>query len=251
MGCTCTVLSLKRSPGICSNKNSCTLNRVHFDPIQLMPTTTYLRQFVDQADREFPEIGYSASVYTGRLGYSVGEFESVNSVADGMRDLAEAGTYLTGAEMWWLDFKDFLNSTHGIADWRDVFEHDDGEGRGQHRSFPRHLSDFLHHAEGGKSKHSFKFADELVCDEPAPEIKVLIGRERVKGGTDQPRPSVSVDEAREVGLRSGVLKGATRTGQGRREQGDRGRRAALQDVHRQHGEFARSVLDLLMVPDIN
>lgn len=146
--------------------------KVHFDPIKLMPKSSYLRRFADQADREFPTVGFSAEVYAGGIGYSLGAFESVNSVADGMRGLAEAGEYLTSAEMWWLDFKDFLNSTHGIVDWRDVFEHDDGEGRGQYRSFPHHLSDFLHHTEGGKSKHSFKFVDELLCDEPAPQITV-------------------------------------------------------------------------------
>ena len=146
--------------------------KVHFDPIKLMPKTSYLRQFADQFQREFPTVGFEAEVYAGSMGYSLGAFEGVNSVADGMMALAETGEYLAGAEMWWLDFKHFLNSTHGIADWRDIFDHADGEGRGQYRSFPHHLSDFLHHAEGGKSKHSLKFVDELHCDEPAPEIKV-------------------------------------------------------------------------------
>ena len=147
--------------------------RVHFDPINLMPKSSYLRRYADHLNVEFPLVGFEAEVYSGGLGYDLAAFEGVNSVADGMRALAEEGEYVTGAEMWWLDFKHFLNATHGIADWRDVFAHDDGEGRGQFRSFPHHLSDFLHHTEGGKSKHDIKFAEELVCNEPASEIKVV------------------------------------------------------------------------------
>ena len=70
--------------------------KVHFDPIKLMPKSSYLRRFADQMDQEFPTVGFSAEVYTGSMGYNLSTFESVNSVADGMMELAESGEYLTG-----------------------------------------------------------------------------------------------------------------------------------------------------------
>ena len=60
--------------------------------------------------------------------------------------------------------KRYMAEEKEVAEWRDAFESG---------NFPLYLSDFLFHKDGAQEREkSFKFDGELVCNEPAPPIKV-------------------------------------------------------------------------------
>ena len=66
---------------------------------------------------------------------------------------------------WWTPLRKYLQENVGYESWRDAFDH---EG-----DFRLHLSDFLFDPLGAQSRNNFRWSDdqELVCGEPAPEIK--------------------------------------------------------------------------------
>ena len=71
---------------------------------------------------------------------------------------------VTATSFWWTKLKRYMAEEKEVAEWRDAFE----SGH-----FPLYLSDFLFHKDGAQEREkSFKFDGELVCNEPAPPIKV-------------------------------------------------------------------------------
>ena len=71
------------------------------------------------------------------------------------------------ATFWWTPLRKYLQEKVGFEDWRDAFDDVD--------EFRLHLSDFLFHAEGAQSRKNFRWSgdQDLVCGQPAPDIKVL------------------------------------------------------------------------------
>ena len=71
---------------------------------------------------------------------------------------------VTATSFWWTKMKRYMAEEKEVAEWRDAFESG---------NFPLYLSDFLFHKDGAQEREkSFKFDGELVCNEPAPPIKV-------------------------------------------------------------------------------
>ena len=68
---------------------------------------------------------------------------------------------------WWTPLRKYLQETVGFEDWRDAFDNVD--------DFRLYLSDFLFHPDGAQSRKNFRWSgdQDLVCGEPAPNIKVL------------------------------------------------------------------------------
>ena len=68
---------------------------------------------------------------------------------------------------WWTPLRKYLQDKVGFEDWRDAFNDEE--------DFSLHLSDFLFSPEGAQSRKNFRWSgdQELVCGDPAPNIKVL------------------------------------------------------------------------------
>jgi hypothetical protein len=75
---------------------------------------------------------------------------------------------ISGVDFWFNDLKKFLREKKGILDWRKTFSSNYTDTS----AFRTFLSDFLFHKEGGESKQSFMFEEDLVCGEPAFKINV-------------------------------------------------------------------------------
>ena len=69
-------------------------------------------------------------------------------------------TLLQGVDTWWSHFKEYTLEEHNKT-WLSV---------ANEQEFPTILSDFLYSSHGAKYKSSFKFAEDLVCNQQAPEI---------------------------------------------------------------------------------
>ncbi len=52
--------------------------RVDYDPIHLVPKRSYLKQWIDKADEEFPNDGWGVSIYTEAIPYTVENFEKID-----------------------------------------------------------------------------------------------------------------------------------------------------------------------------
>ncbi len=168
--------------------------RQHFDPILLLPGESYLRQWIDVHDKHFPKVririrnlvkcqrallkycmtvsvlqdGWVADVYTGALDpqNDLIEIDHLTQKLEAIRESEEG--ILKGVDTWWSHFTDYLQEVKSIDDWRTMFP---SEGR-ENGSFPMMLSSFLFSRQGSKYKKNFIFKEPLVCNQPAPPIKV-------------------------------------------------------------------------------
>ena len=75
-------------------------------------------------------------------------------------------------DSWWSQFKSYLAEDKNVTDWRATVEEEEGQGMGSAGNFSLHLSGFLFSKAGSKYKKNFLFSGELLCNSPAPEIKV-------------------------------------------------------------------------------
>ena len=65
--------------------------------------------------------------------------------------------------------KQYLRKRKNVTDWQDSMNSG---------TFTTYLSDFLFHEDGARAKRNFKFKGDvdLICNEPAPPIRVTIIR---------------------------------------------------------------------------
>jgi hypothetical protein len=48
------------------------------DPVDFLPTDTYLTKFIHVIDEEHPEFGYLANIIINKITYTVEDFESID-----------------------------------------------------------------------------------------------------------------------------------------------------------------------------
>jgi Niemann-Pick C1 protein len=135
--------------------------RQEFDPILLLPPSSYLRQFADRYAVEFPSNGWAADVYTGRLNHT--NLAAMEAITAGLQGLVDNRTHLLSIDPWWGPLKRYAARKHNLTHWEDFANPVD---------FPAVLSDFLFSGEGAAYKANFKWevGRQLECREPAPPI---------------------------------------------------------------------------------
>ena len=133
-----------------------------FDPVLLLPSESYLREWINLQTEFYPENGWQAEVYSARLDQT--NLSKVEELLAGLETLKQEGNIIRGYDCWWTPFKTFvLRETAGTNQTGDVSQTIGDQ-------FPDLLSQFLHSAEGARYKSEFKFDGDLVCGQPAPEI---------------------------------------------------------------------------------
>ena len=70
------------------------LMRMKFDPVLLMPAESYLRKWITVHDRDFPNTGWPADIYTGPFDYT--QMASMEQLVNGLHELKEKGQYIHG-----------------------------------------------------------------------------------------------------------------------------------------------------------
>jgi len=129
-----------------------------FYPFLLMPSDSYLREWIRFHKEHYPDNGWDATLYSGHLGHQ--DLASVDQLVTQLEKLETEHQYLRGVDTWWSHFKEYTLEEHNKT-WLSV---------ANEQEFPTILSDFLYSSHGAKYKSSFKFAEDLVCNQQAPEI---------------------------------------------------------------------------------
>ena len=68
--------------------------RHEFDPVLLLPPASYLRQFVNQQRRNFPQDGWPGEVYTGPLENLEKDLKALDWLVTELETLAKEGDVL-------------------------------------------------------------------------------------------------------------------------------------------------------------
>ena len=131
--------------------------RQFFDFNLLIPSDSYLREWIRVFEAYYPQADRDAQVYSGHLDQS--DLFSIDKLVRGLEGLQEDGTYVVDVDCWWSNFKQFTAEKTNLTDWRDLGP-----------DFAQVLSDFLFSSYGGQYRDSFKFSSELECGQPAPNI---------------------------------------------------------------------------------
>ena len=123
----------------------------------LMPSDSYLREWIRVHEANYPLADRDAQIYSGPLDQS--DLSSIDSLVRGLEALQEDGTYVVDLDCWWTNFKLFTAEKTNLTHWSELGP-----------DFAQVLSDFLFSSYGGQYKASFKFSGELECGQPAPAI---------------------------------------------------------------------------------
>ena len=68
--------------------------RQQFDPILLMPSDSYLREWIRVYDADYPDNGWDAEVYSGHLSYS--DLPNIDKLVTQLEQLRDDKLYLRG-----------------------------------------------------------------------------------------------------------------------------------------------------------
>jgi predicted RND superfamily exporter protein len=132
-----------------------------FDPILLLPSESYLREWIRVQQDFYPDDGWVADVYSGEISYK--DLESIDTLVSELEYLQKDGRTLKGVDSWWTKLKEYADDKTDFTSWQQFSNEND---------FQMLLSDFLFSSYGSKYKPNFKFGNEkLICNEKAPPIK--------------------------------------------------------------------------------
>jgi len=136
-----------------------TLIKQKFDPELLLPTDSYLREWIETHDEMFPSNGWEAHVYTGPIDHT--NMVNMDKLVNRMEEMVANGKMIRRVHPWWRNLKNYARDTKRIQNFHDFLNPKD---------FNMIISDFLYSEAGAFLKKDFKFDGELVCGEPAPPI---------------------------------------------------------------------------------
>jgi len=131
-----------------------------FDPVLLLPSESYLREWIRVQQEFYPQNGWGAEVYSGELSFK--DLSSIEDLVTGLENLQDNGKTLRDVDSWWSKIKEYANDKTNFTSWQQFANEKD---------FPVILSDFLFSSYGSKYKPNFKFEDKLICNQGAPVIK--------------------------------------------------------------------------------
>ena len=109
--------------------------RQKFEPELLLPADTYMRRWKTLHDASYPESGWSADVYTGKL-EPHRHLAGLDRLTSGLQQLRDNGTHvkgkkgvtayfqdaalLTDVSSWWTNLKEFAVEEANLTDWRQL-----------------------------------------------------------------------------------------------------------------------------------
>lgn len=130
-----------------------------FDPIWFIPSSSYYFKYAMNHRHFYPDRGFGAAVYMGRLNYTL-EMPKIIAMAAAIKNQTHI---LTQFESWTEPFREFVDEFYKIditkVQLSDV-------------QFKFYISKFLFSAMGGQFQANFKFDRKLICGEPASEVKI-------------------------------------------------------------------------------
>lgn len=130
-----------------------------FDPIWFIPSTSYHFKYTMMHRQFYPDRGFEAAVYMGNLNYTA-ELPKIIAMAN---EIKEQTHILTHISTWTDPFQEYVEEFFKI-DIRKTILTD--------TQFKSLISKFLFSAMGGQFQANFKFTTNLVCGEPASDLRI-------------------------------------------------------------------------------
>lgn len=130
-----------------------------FDPNWFIPESTYLSKFLSEKKAMYPNMGYEAGIYMGRLNYS----QELPKLIKMVEILENRTDILHNVNSWIEPFNNFVKI---------YFEKDMEMKQLTDKQLRKYLSKFLFSSEGGKFQENFRFDGKLECANATPPIKV-------------------------------------------------------------------------------
>jgi len=133
-----------------------------FDPINLLPSDSYARQWKTQYDTFYYGSGltqFSGEIYSAGFDHTdLGRFDQLSL---GLQEVLEEGSVLGSYKSWWVKLKEYAISKKNYSTWEEFANEDD---------FRLLLDDFLFSPYGFDYRAFFKFKGSLECGKPVPRI---------------------------------------------------------------------------------
>lgn len=130
-----------------------------FDPNWFIPETTYLSKFLSEKKLMYPDMGYEAGIYMGRLNYS----QELPKLIEMVELIENRTDILHNVNSWIEPFNNFVKI---------YFEKDMRVRPLTDKQMRKYLSKFLHSSDGGKFQENFRFDGKLKCEKATPPIRV-------------------------------------------------------------------------------
>ncbi|XP_057324221.1 NPC1-like intracellular cholesterol transporter 1 [Microplitis mediator] len=129
-----------------------------FDPNWFLPKESYLSNYININDKQFPNRGNPAAIYIADIDY-LNEFPKLITVTERLINMT---TIINSVESWPHDFADFVTLHYEIdVTNNNTVTVDD---------FNFYLSKFLFSRSGGRYQKNFRFNGTLTCGKNTPKI---------------------------------------------------------------------------------
>lgn len=132
-----------------------------FDPKWFIPEDTYYKEFLNIHEYYYPEAGYQAMVFLGKMNYHQ-EFLTLSTLSEKLKN----ETYIYDVSGWLEPFHGYVlkNYGHDIKNTSIITAEE----------FYSYLTRFLFSPIGGRFQINFQFSPPIRCGYPAPNITASI-----------------------------------------------------------------------------
>lgn len=130
-----------------------------FDPIWFIPSSTYYFKYAMNHRYFYPNRGFEAGVYMGRMNYTA-ELPKILAMVDQIKNQTQI---LSHVSSWTEPFKEFVE---------DFYQTDIAKTQLTDAQFKLYISKFLFSSSGGQFQANFKFDSKLVCGQSTDDVKI-------------------------------------------------------------------------------
>ena len=140
--------------------------RTKFDPSLLLPSHSYLLDWIRTHKIDFPKDGWGSDIYTGKIDPLL-DLPQIDSMVKEMANLTEGeDRVLKGIDSWWFKFKDYVQTSKGSLQPTSSYS----ELGYDPQNFSLDLSNFLFSQVGARYTTNILLDGKLTCNSPAPPI---------------------------------------------------------------------------------
>lgn len=134
-----------------------------FDPQWLLPSSSYVLQYLDQRSKFYPDLGKDGGIYIGDVKYHE-KIEEIHRLALQVTNETE---YVKNVDSWTHGFIKYTQKSSGVDVLTDNVTED---------AFSKYLSQFLWSPNGARFQKNFKFDGKFECGKPSPPV--IVSRRR-------------------------------------------------------------------------
>lgn len=130
-----------------------------FDPQWLLPSSSYVLQYLNQRSKFYPDLGKDGGIYIGDVQYHE-KMEYIHRLA---MQITNETSYVKNVDSWTHGFIKYTQKASGVDVLTDNVTQDE---------FSQYLSQFLWSPNGARFQKNFKFRGNFTCGKPSPPVIV-------------------------------------------------------------------------------